>query len=184
MKEYCGVYSLCIAGRRYIGASQHIELRWQKHLIALRNGCHSNTRLQEAFNTHGESCVECTVLQICPPHLLDSAEIAHIKQHDSTNPEKGFNLRCGGRSGYSISPDTLAKMAKTRRKGVSQREVFAQILADLTKGVYDIPKDSTPMSKNVKEIKDLLEKRNTKKPRLSQQLSLQNKGSTMKTSPH
>lgn len=123
-EKYCGVYSLSIAGRRYIGASQDIEGRWMGHLTKLRTGHHYNTNLQTAFNTHGEECIEWMVLQICPPPLLDDTEIAYISQYNSTNPAKGFNLRGGGKSGYS--PDWNHNGYSSRACWIS-KDVFMKL---------------------------------------------------------
>lgn len=47
----------------YIGSSQNILKRWREHQSCLRNNCHGNSKLQNAWNKYGESIFVFTILE-------------------------------------------------------------------------------------------------------------------------
>jgi group I intron endonuclease len=52
-------YTNKINGKGYVGVTKrHHEERWYEHLYTLRNGCHENIRLQNAYNKYGEQAFE------------------------------------------------------------------------------------------------------------------------------
>lgn len=68
-----GIYqikNLC-TGKVYIGSSRIVQRRWHDHRRNLRNGIHTNPRLQNAWNKYGESNFEFSIIESCPvEHLL------------------------------------------------------------------------------------------------------------------
>jgi len=60
-----GVY--CIrrrsGGAVYVGCSSSIQVRWERHLAALRRGAHENPLLQAAFNEDGPDGFSFEVLE-------------------------------------------------------------------------------------------------------------------------
>lgn len=82
----CGVYQiLCTAnGHRYIGSSQNIRKRFNKHRSTLRQGVPLHPILLNAWNKHGEDSFEFSVLLSCAPDELLIHEQAMI---DSLKPE-------------------------------------------------------------------------------------------------
>ena len=72
--EVCGVYMIQIGWHVYIGSAQNIRTRILGHRKALRKGHHIH-RLQEQYNTYGESEVFVSVLKVCDEeHLLEEEE--------------------------------------------------------------------------------------------------------------
>ena len=94
----CGIYKITNLknNKAYIGQSTDIKSRWNNHKIELRNNDHRNSHLQNSFNKYGEEAFEFRVLERTFEENLDNAEEYWINFFDSTNPEKGYNLKYGG----------------------------------------------------------------------------------------
>ena len=94
----CGIYKITNLknNKGYIGQSTDIKTRWINHKRELRNNIHRNPHLQNAFNKYGEEAFEFRILEETFEENLDDAEEYWINYFDSTNPEKGYNLKYGG----------------------------------------------------------------------------------------
>ena len=69
------------------------------------NEHHSRALLKYGLkNTH-------IIIRQCPIYLLNTYEIFLISFYDLTNPIKGYNKTSGGKSGYTVSKETRAKMS-------------------------------------------------------------------------
>jgi len=90
-------------GKRYIGSSVNVELRWSNHRCDLRAGRHVNRHLQRAFEKRGEAAFILTILEECAQDgllereqwWLDTArekgEIYNVAV-DATAPTRGRKL--------------------------------------------------------------------------------------------
>ena len=96
----CGIYKITNLknNKGYIGQSTDIKTRWKNHKLELKNNAHRNSHLQNAFNKYGEEAFEFRILEETTEENLDDAEEYWINYFNSTNPEKGYNLRYGGNS--------------------------------------------------------------------------------------
>lgn len=94
----CGIYKITNLknNKAYIGQSTDIKSRWNNHKIELRNNTHRNSHLQNSFNKYGEDAFEFRILERTFEENLDNAEEYWINYFDSTDPEKGYNLKYGG----------------------------------------------------------------------------------------
>ena len=94
----CGIYKITNLknNKAYIGQSTDIKSRWNNHKIELRNNTHRNSHLQNSFNKYGEDAFEFRILERTFEENLDNAEEYWINYFDSTDPEKGYNLKHGG----------------------------------------------------------------------------------------
>lgn len=94
----CGIYKITNLknNKCYIGQSTDIKTRWHNHKFELKNNTHRNPHLQNAFNKYGEKAFEFRILENTFEENLDNAEEYWINYFDSTNPEKGYNLKYGG----------------------------------------------------------------------------------------
>lgn len=61
-----GIYSITskFNGKRYIGSSNRICDRWQKHLSDLKNNKHSNSHLQNHYGRYGEDDLLFAVVEV------------------------------------------------------------------------------------------------------------------------
>lgn len=76
----CGIYSLCIGERCYVGCSMKIERRIWQHMWLLRRGKHKNSKLQALWDELGASSFSHTVLEVCAGYDdLAAAERKWIK---------------------------------------------------------------------------------------------------------
>jgi group I intron endonuclease len=88
-----GVYSITHikSGRRYIGSSKNIHLRWGDHRRALGHGKHICPHLQNAWNKYGPDAFVFDVLEVClsEPTILVAREQVWMDRF----PGKLFNVR-------------------------------------------------------------------------------------------
>lgn len=94
-----GIYMIRnkINDKVYIGASIHVEERFQQHLNELRKGTHVNKYLQHAFNVYGESNFEFSIVESCAVEELPEAEIRILHTYGGYESTDTYNLREGGR---------------------------------------------------------------------------------------
>lgn len=94
-----GIYKIqnLVDSKVYIGASIHIEERFNQHLNELRKGIHANSYLQRAFNKYGESNFEFSIVEECEREDLQSAEIRILHGYGGYKSETTYNLREAGR---------------------------------------------------------------------------------------
>lgn len=62
----------------YIGSSNNIKRRWQKHKALLRHGKHYNSHLQASWNKYGESLFEFSIIEFCTLDNLLNREQYYI----------------------------------------------------------------------------------------------------------
>ena len=86
-------------GRVYIGQTiKHLGRRIAEHKHSSKNPKYNHFR--GAIKKYGFENFEWEIIKECPSkEQLDSQEILFIELFDSTNPEKGFNLKSGGSYG-------------------------------------------------------------------------------------
>lgn len=89
-----GIYRIQnnINGKVYIGQSTDIKKRWKSHKRDLQKGEHPNPHLQKAWNLYGEKAFSFDVLEKCRAYKLNELERYYIKQYDSRNPSRGYNI--------------------------------------------------------------------------------------------
>lgn len=103
-----------VNGKKYIGQTKSVHLRWTKHLWDARNG--SPLALHNAIRKYGADnfTIEC-LEEIVGSHAdLVSAEILHIAHYSCVAP-KGYNLTSGGEGvDYSV-PGVLERATLAAR---------------------------------------------------------------------
>lgn len=79
-KGTCGIYSITTPnGSTYIGSSICIERRFCEHRSGLRRGTHHSSRLQKAFDQHGDK-LEFAIVHVCESGDLVKCEQEFIKK--------------------------------------------------------------------------------------------------------
>ena len=101
-----GIYEIVNmkTGRRYIGSTARLSIRFLQHRSKLRKGTHDNPSLQNAWNKYGEGSFVIDVLERCPKSfdVLNEREIYWINKLDALARGRGFNIATGGSNGYSL----------------------------------------------------------------------------------
>lgn len=93
----------------YIGQSINLNKRKGRHFSNLRNNTHSNDYLQRSFNKYGEENFTFDIIEYCNIDELDSKEIYYIKEYDSMDINKGYNLESGGNATKTVAESTRQK---------------------------------------------------------------------------
>lgn len=108
--EKCGVYLIeCrVNGRRYIGSSYQIYVRWTQHRTSLRRGKSNCRYLQSAWTKHGEDAFRFSILEECGRDDLEGREQHYI---DMLKP--AYNSIIDVRRRYSV--EARAKIAASVR---------------------------------------------------------------------
>lgn len=79
-------------GKVYIGKSVDIENRWKKHVADLNNNNHCNKYLQDDWNIYGMESFNFAIVKKCRSNILAELEGLTIKEYDSYNKSKGYNI--------------------------------------------------------------------------------------------
>ena len=107
-----GIYQIenKINSKVYIGSSNNIKRRWQKHKALLRHNKHPNSHLQAAWNKYGEDSFEFSIIEECSLSDLLNKEQYYL---DTLLFSKTF-LEDGGKLfyslGYNLNPICLGRI--------------------------------------------------------------------------
>jgi group I intron endonuclease len=108
-----GIYKIVnrLNGKCYVGSARSIDSRWRRHRHDLAHGRHHSLKLQRAFNKHGETAFEFSVIE----HVADLAQLVVREQHwiDALGAFKaGYNVlpKAGSALGQVRSDETRAKL--------------------------------------------------------------------------
>lgn len=88
-----GVYVIenIVNGKKYVGQSSNIHLRWVKHRNDLANGTHHNYKLQADWEKYGGDAFVFKVLDCTANRAhLDVLEKMYVEKFDSV--KNGYNL--------------------------------------------------------------------------------------------
>lgn len=110
MKNKSAVYIIICepTQKSYIGSSKDVRKRIRSHWGLLRNGKHTNTHIQRAFNMYGEENFIVEILEFCEESLLQDREQFFLNQF---KPE--FNIAKDTKAPMRYrkhSPETLVKL--------------------------------------------------------------------------
>ena len=110
METKTGVYCIenKINGKKYIGSSQHVYKRRNRHFSELKNGKHKNIKLQNSYNKHGKDAFQFYVLEFVEEKgLLIDREQYYI---DKENPQYNINIIANSSLGVKRSEETKEKL--------------------------------------------------------------------------
>jgi group I intron endonuclease len=119
-----GVYAIVhlASGRRYIGSSNDVPVRWKGHRSDLRRGVHHATTLQNAWNKDGEAAFGFVVLEDVPDLAV---RIAREQWYIDTTSEPYNVLEIAGQGpppGRTKSPFTCARLSAALKGKVRSAE--------------------------------------------------------------
>jgi len=80
-----------VNGKFYIGSTKDIDKRWYQHYFTLKNNCHYNTHLQNAWNKYGEDNFEFEVLEECEDAKQFEIEQQYLDKYKPFG-ENGYNI--------------------------------------------------------------------------------------------
>ena len=101
-----------INGKRYIGCSKDVTVRFIKHKSRLKNNKHKNSYLQNAYNKYGESNFEYNILF----KVKSEAEMYDKEKKLISENDDLYNLAEGGLGGDTFTNRSEEAKAITREK--------------------------------------------------------------------
>lgn len=96
-------------GLVYIGATKHdLTKRWRTHLSTAKAG--GRTPITKAIHKFGPEAFSIMKIgEANSPEELDEMERSLIREFQADDPACGYNVTSGGRKGFKVSPDIVAK---------------------------------------------------------------------------
>lgn len=128
----CGIY--CITNtannKKYIGQSRNIEKRWRGHIGDLNRNKHSNSHMQNAWNTYGAQSFSFVIVEICDRDELTDREKYWMDYYNTLDRDLGYNLREAGDTSKVCSEGERNNSAKITEK--QAKEVIKLLQLGLT----------------------------------------------------
>ena len=120
-----GIYCIenMVNGKKYIGQSKDIDRRKYEHLKKLKGNYHYNKYLQNAFNKYGVNSFKFYIIEKCNIDNLDEREMFYIKEYNTMDKTKGYNLRAGGNK-PKLSETSKEKISQTRKKRIKEGKII------------------------------------------------------------
>lgn len=125
----CGIYAIVAPnGKRYIGSSTHIKVRWRTHRYKLNIGAHHCQALQRATKKYGIAALRFVIIEECSRAELLAREQLHI---DATPARSRYNsaLIAGSLTGYTPTPASRAKQSLAMRGRLKSAETRERMSA-------------------------------------------------------
>lgn len=153
-----GVYGILnvVTGRIYVGSSNKIGKRWQRHRWLLRRGDHENSYLQASWTKHGEENFAFYVIRRHVPLedlVYSETEVLAAFQDEA---EGVYNLAPPGGSNFGVYPsaETRAKRSEAlkglKRSPEARRRMSAsavgRIVSDATRAKQSAQRRGVPKS--------------------------------------
>jgi group I intron endonuclease len=120
-----GIYRLTIGNRYYYGSSSNVENRVAVHRLALKQGRHPNSFMQNCWNRHGE--VQYEIVLECDRAELQECEQRFLDEHFGRENCLNLAPSAFNNQGRRLSPEHKAKIAEANRGRVHSEEVKAKI---------------------------------------------------------
>lgn len=120
-RKKCGIYAICnlTTGKLYIGKSKNIYERIKAHTTLLNiKSKDENRYLINAWHKYGRNDFKYTVLEYLDfdNAVLCDRELYWIQQYNTTNPEKGYNLRLDSSSNMIVHESTRKLMSESGKR--------------------------------------------------------------------
>jgi group I intron endonuclease len=129
-----GVYTITnkIDGKIYVGKAIHVRKRLAEHLSTLKNNCHKNVHLQNAFNKYGKDNFIFEVLEEYHREFLLSMENWWCNMLNTHNRNYGYNIQPTNPYGISCASEETKKKrsAISKARGIPDKVREAAIKAN------------------------------------------------------
>jgi group I intron endonuclease len=133
-----GIYQIRnrVNDKVYIGSAVNLKARLHGHRGGLNRGEHHNAHLQSAWRKYGADAFEFRVLLFCDKSDLYFYEQRCIDRCDAVN--KGYNKspNAGTSLGRKMRPESISKMAESKRGKKRSPETRAKHSATCADPVY------------------------------------------------
>lgn len=115
MKNNCGIYTLEINNKFYVGSSNNLKHRFIVHRSHLIRNIHCNKYLQRSYNKYKNFKFE--ILEICNEEFLLTQEQYWINMLGTLNKNFGYNLSpiAGTTRGIKYSQEIRNKMSNSKK---------------------------------------------------------------------
>lgn len=142
-----GIYVIKGPGKVYVGQSQNIGSRRNRHFGELRRGVHSNKHMQAAWNLYGEQAFSFETLEDCAVGTLDERELFWITELRAV--EAGYNKRVTPVSnrGIKFSEEIRAKVGAAIKAALASPQARARI-KEVRKRTFSDPALRARISEN------------------------------------
>ena len=128
-KVKSGIYKITnlVNGKVYIGSTNDYLARFREHRTELKRNVHFNTHLQSAYNKYGVQNFKFEVIEFIEnlenlpltefKYLLEEREEFYIQLYESTDREKGYNVRikCDTSLGMKWSEESKRKFSEKKK---------------------------------------------------------------------
>lgn len=122
-----GIYCIrnIINNKVYVGKSINIYERIRVHINLLnKKSLNENNHFISTWHKYGRNSFEYFILEDVPKNegLMKERELYWMIKLESTNPEKGYNIRMDSRTNMIISKETRKKLSEAQIKRFSNPE--------------------------------------------------------------
>lgn len=127
-------------GKKYVGKSLNIKVRWSRHKYNLRDNIHWNIEMQQDYNFYGDDIFNFEIIHEMPLSTTDEVlcemEVEYIEKLNTFND--GYNETLGGigNKGRTFSEEARANMGSGLRGKNHTEESKASISKNKKKRFY------------------------------------------------
>lgn len=153
-KVKSGIYKITnlVNGKVYIGSTNDYLAQFREHRTELKRNVHFNTHLQSAYNKYGVQNFKFEVIEFIEnledlpltefKHLLEEREEFYIQLYESTDREKGYNVRvkCDTSLGMKWSEESKKRFSE-KKKGKPTSKAAMDALMEYSKSRLGIPNE-------------------------------------------
>lgn len=127
-----GIYKITAihSGEFYIGSSNDIRVRWNRHKCDLRQKIHGNKHLQNIYNKYGEDCFIFEMVELVTKDILIKTEQKYL---DELKPQLNIRPIAELNLGLKHTEEAKAKMSKAKLGKKASPETRAK-LSEIRKG--------------------------------------------------
>ena len=134
-------------GRIYIGSSNNVKRRWDRHLQQLRNNKHHSSKLQYHYNKYGKSDLIFIITEPCLPEFLIIREQYYLDKH---KPYFNGSLIAGSTLGYPAW-NKGKKLTKEQSKNMGRKKGCITWMKGKSHTKESLKKMKTPRSEEGKQ---------------------------------
>lgn len=126
--KQAGIYAItCVpTSKRFIGTSLDLENLSKDPFVELATKTHSNSILQQVYNTIGGEYLKFSIIEVVEPELLPEREYYWIKELKTTNSLYGYNIS----SPINFKKRTSSHIVESKPKFNSKRNVKKYLKAN------------------------------------------------------